>query len=70
MTETDESAEYSYLWDGAEDGWVVVRTSFAAGTVFNTSTRMALLVEDDALHARVIELMRAHGRPFLDSFPR
>jgi len=23
---TDEAAEYQYVWDGSEDGWVVLRT--------------------------------------------
>ncbi|MGW3104029.1 hypothetical protein [Streptomyces sp. NPDC001100] len=69
-TGTDGSAEYGYLWDGSEDGWVVVRTTVAAGTIYNTTTRMALLIEDNALYARVIELMRAQGRPFLSSIPR
>lgn len=67
---TDEAAEYHYLWDGSEEGWVVLRTKAALGTIFNTNTRMALLIEDNAVYARVIELMRTHGRPFLDSIPQ
>lgn len=65
----DGAAEYHYLWDGSEPGWVVLRTRVALGTLFNTNTRMALVIEDNAVYARVIELMRTHGRPFLDSFP-
>lgn len=67
---TDETAEYHYVWDGSEDGWMVLRTDVASGTIFNTNTRMALLIEDNAVYARVIELMRTHGRPFLDSIPQ
>jgi len=66
----DETAEYRCLWDGSEDGWVVITSGIGLGTIFNTGTRMALLIEDNALYARVIELMRTHGRPFLDHFPR
>ncbi|MFD7379996.1 hypothetical protein [Streptomyces mirabilis] len=66
----DEAAEYNYLWDGSEEGWVVLRTKAALGTIFNTNTHMALIIEDNAVYARVIELMRTHGRPFLDSIPQ
>ncbi|MEV7891832.1 hypothetical protein ACWD3I_48310 [Streptomyces sp. NPDC002817] len=66
---TDEATEYHYLWDGSEEGWVVLRTKAALGTIFNINTRMALLIEDNAVYARVIEQMRTHGRPFLDSIP-
>lgn len=67
---TDEAAEYHYVWDGSEEGWVVLRTTVALGTIFNTDTRLALLIEDNAVYARVIEMMRTHGRPFLDSLPQ
>ncbi|MER6788544.1 hypothetical protein ABT330_28710 [Streptomyces sp. NPDC000658] len=67
---TDEAAEYEYVWDGSEDGWVVLRTKAALGTIFNINTHMALLIEDNAVYTQVIELMRAHGRPFLDSIPQ
>ncbi|ELP64411.1 hypothetical protein ACKI1I_46470 [Streptomyces turgidiscabies] len=66
---TDEAAEYHCLWDGSEAGWVVLRTEVALGAIYNINTRMALLVEDNAVYARVIELMRTHERPFLDSLP-
>ncbi|MEU9918916.1 hypothetical protein [Streptomyces sp. NPDC051001] len=66
---TGEVAEYHYLWDGSEEGWVVLRTKALLGTIFNTNTRMALLIEDNAVYVRVIEQMRTHGCPFLDSIP-
>ncbi|MCX5398842.1 hypothetical protein [Streptomyces sp. NBC_00102] len=66
---TDEVAAYHYLWDGSEDGWVVLRTRVALGTIFNTRERVALVIEDDAVYARVIQLMSTHGRPFLDTIP-
>jgi hypothetical protein len=70
MTGTDETDEYRYLWDGSEDGWVVITSGLGLGSIFNTETRMALLIEDNALYARVIELMRRHRCPFLDHFPQ
>ncbi|MFD6420953.1 hypothetical protein [Streptomyces sp. NPDC060198] len=66
---TDEAAEYHYVWDGSEEGWVVLRTRVALGTIFNTRDRLALVIEDDAVYARVIHLMSVHGRPFLDTLP-
>ncbi|SDB93130.1 hypothetical protein F610DRAFT_00520 [Streptomyces sp. LaPpAH-199] len=62
-------ATYHSVWDGSEDGWVVLRTTVALGTIFNTVTGRALLIEDNAVYAQVIQRMQAHGRPFLDSIP-
>ncbi|WP_149829497.1 hypothetical protein [Streptomyces tailanensis] len=66
---TDEINEYAFLWDGSEADWVVITSDLGIGTIYNTRTRMALLIEDDNLNARVIELMREHGLPFLDFVP-
>lgn len=66
---TEEAAEYHFVWDGSEEGWVVLRTKVALGTIFNTRDRVALVIEDNAVYAEVIQLMRAHGRPFLDTIP-
>ncbi|WP_327728708.1 hypothetical protein OG250_20770 [Streptomyces sp. NBC_00487] len=66
---TDEINEYAFLWDGSEGGWAVITSDLGLGAIYNTRTQMALLIEDDNLNARVIELMREHSRPFLDFIP-
>lgn len=63
------TGEYDYLWDGSEDGWVVLRGNSTPGTIYNTKSGTALVIEDDDAYERVIESMREHGRPFLDSMP-
>ncbi|MFE7278546.1 hypothetical protein [Streptomyces sp. NPDC057623] len=65
---TSEADEYAFLWNGTEDGWVVIRTT-AGEAIYNTRTQRALLIEDNALATRVIALMREHDRPFLDHIP-
>ncbi|MEU8986952.1 hypothetical protein AB0C98_10965 [Streptomyces sp. NPDC048558] len=65
---TAEADEYALLWNGTEEGWVVIRTD-AGEAIYNARTQRALLIEDNAVAARVIELMREHGVQFLDSIP-
>lgn len=65
---TAEADGYAFLWNGTEEGWVVIRTD-AGEVICNSQTQRALLIEDDALAARVIDLMREHGCQFLDSIP-
>ncbi|MEV5342874.1 hypothetical protein AB0K93_31030 [Streptomyces sp. NPDC052676] len=66
---TSEQESLSYLWDGTEDGWVVITSDLGLGTIYNTETRMALLLEDETEYEHAIQAMREHGRPFLDSIP-
>ncbi|MER8029859.1 hypothetical protein ABTZ78_12945 [Streptomyces bauhiniae] len=65
---TDEPESLDYLWDGTEEGWVVLtsKLGLGLGTIYNTETHMALILEDEAEYVRVLEAMREHGRPFLD----
>ncbi|MFF8671479.1 hypothetical protein [Streptomyces sp. NPDC015242] len=66
---TNECESLNYLWDGSEDGWVVITSDLGLGTIYNTKTRMALLLEDEGEYEHAIQAMREHGRPFLDSVP-
>ncbi|MFJ9729321.1 hypothetical protein ACIRP3_41930 [Streptomyces sp. NPDC101209] len=66
---TDRSENLNYLWDGSEDGWVVIMSDLGLGTIYNIHTRMALLLEDEVEYEEAIQGMREHGRPFLESIP-
>ncbi|OKK11143.1 hypothetical protein AMK16_33060 [Streptomyces sp. CB00455] len=61
--------DYDHLWDGSEEGWVVIRTR-SGGTVYNCQSQMALLIEDEDERAQVLQQMQEHGRPFLDAIPK
>lgn len=65
---TQKTGRYEFLWDGSEEGWVVVRTKTGPGAIYNFMTRQALVIEDDE-YERAIRLMGEHGRPFLGSIP-
>jgi len=66
---TDEHESLDYLWNGTEDGWVVITSDLGLGTIYNTGTRMALLLEDETEYEHAIQAMREHGRPFLEAVP-
>ncbi|MFF3015438.1 hypothetical protein [Streptomyces sp. NPDC057939] len=67
LVTTDET--YDYLWDGSEEGWVVILTK-SGGTVYNYQSQMALLIEDEDEYTQVLQQMREHGRPFLNAIPK
>ncbi len=66
---TQKTSGYEFLWDGSEEGWVVVRTKNGPGAIYNTMTRQALVIEDDDEHEHAIRMMREHACPYLDSIP-
>jgi len=66
---TQKTGGYEFLWDGSDEGWVVVRTKSGPGAIYNTMTRQALVIEDDDEYEHAIRMMREHGRPFVDSVP-
>ena len=57
MTELEK---YSYLWDGSESGWVVLKDKYKY-TIFNKETKMMLLVEDEDLNNRLAAYMILNG---------
>ncbi|HYQ40904.1 MAG TPA: hypothetical protein VER11_03025 [Polyangiaceae bacterium] len=66
--------EYEYLWDGSEPEWVLVRVSrtspdAVATVIYNTKTRMALIIEIDELAEAVQEKMLERKVRVLDSIP-
>ncbi len=68
MSEIDD---FSYLWDGLEPGWCLVRVDAAEsrGTavfaIYNPGDSHALIIEDDEIYRQVIERMLAEGCPIV-----
>lgn len=57
---------HSYLWDGSEDGWILVEDILSQGgvmmySIYNKLSRMALILEDDCENAYCVEMMIASG---------
>ncbi len=59
--------DYEYLWDGTSDGWVLMQVNGDQPdeppryAIFNTETKRALLICDDAIYSKVKEAMIANG---------
>jgi hypothetical protein len=67
MTDVDS---FSYLWDGSEAGWVLIRLMpDQLPAIYNRHTRAALTIEDDALCARLVAKMIEQGVSVLSDFP-
>jgi hypothetical protein len=59
---------FSYLWDGSEEGWTLVRSDrVPQPTIYNRVDRSALIIEDDELYADVVQKMIEQGAEILDS---
>lgn len=67
MTSTDD---YSYLWDGSEEGWVLI--SFTESTeplIYNEMSHEALIIDDSELHREIVSIMVANGKELLSDMP-
>jgi len=65
---------YRYLWDGSQPDWVLVRDPSPPGgidnlEIFNLSTYMMFVVEDDKLSKALTARMRKEGVRVIDSIP-
>ena len=67
----DELAEFAYLWDGSEPGWVVLRATDLLGgfMVFHKTNSTALLIESESLNEAVCKRMIENGCEILDEMP-
>jgi hypothetical protein len=63
--------EYAYLWNGSEEGWVLLKAPDLHGgyCIFNRSSSALLHVESDVLNILLCERMREAGCDILDSLP-
>ncbi len=54
---------FSYLWDGSEDGWVLLHVNFLENNeeprylIVNTETRLAKIIEDEDYFNAVVKKM-------------
>ena len=70
----DPTREYSYLWDGSEEGWVVWELPARHGKarnrlIFNLHDRTALIIEDDVIASAVADEMLSRGCTVITKAP-
>lgn len=63
---------YCRVWDGTETGWVLLRADEPpelSDVIYNTETRMMLVIEDDDLASQVRARMLAQGARVIEEIP-
>jgi hypothetical protein len=69
----EDVADFAYLWDGSEPGWVLVHVNAdepeAAPEfgIFNKLSHLGVLICEDELWAAVIDRMRRQGVEIISS---
>lgn len=58
--EWDQLEEYSYLWDGSDPGWVVLKDEYDY-TIYNTQRHSVLSIEDEDLNNQLAAAMILSG---------
>ncbi|MGW8330558.1 hypothetical protein ACWGLE_22020 [Streptomyces sp. NPDC055897] len=61
--------EFSYVWNGAEEGWVLFG-SRENPLIFNRNSRQALVIEDNKVNRFVVERMRESGAEYFSDPPQ
>lgn len=63
---------YSYLWDGSESGWVLLKSSdlFGGFCAFNEVSSALLLIDNEQLNMRVCQRMKEEGCDAIDAMPK
>jgi hypothetical protein len=61
--------KYSYLWDGSDPDWVLLRAPEVAGglCVYNKNGRALLLVESSDLNMALCEELKRNGVEILEN---
>jgi hypothetical protein len=62
-------AGYSYLWDGSQPGWVLLRDSDGGYCVYHKTNEVICLIESDDLNEVVCKKMLEEGCEILDDLP-
>ena len=66
----DDLAEYSHMWDGTEDGWVLLRSATGSGGYLPYNGKgFAMIIEDEETCALVCRRMIEAGCNVLDDLP-
>ena len=66
--------EYEYMWDGSSVGWVLVccddTDDSSEYSIYNKKTKMACIIEDDAIHNMVCDKLLSLGTEVLPKMPQ
>ena len=64
--------EYAYLWNGSEEGWVLLKAPDLRGgyCIFNRRSSALLHIDDADLNMLLCERMRDAGCDVLDNLPK
>jgi hypothetical protein len=67
----DKLTAFSYLWDGSEPGWVLLKAPELTGgyCIFNETHPALLHIDDDELNDRLCRYMKQIGIKTIDSMP-
>lgn len=67
----DSLAELSYLWDGSDPGWVLLKAPDLQGgyCVFHKINRTLLLIERSSTNEAVCKKMKETGCEILEDLP-
>lgn len=62
---------YSYLWDGSQPGWVLLKApALEVGyCIFNVSSSTMLHIDDEQLNTALCNSMIEAGCPMMDDLP-
>ena len=63
------SDSFRHLWDGTDEGWVLVRSRRSLPAIYNRVTRTALIIDDDEVYEEVVQEMLDHGIELFERLP-
>lgn len=68
----DTLKRYSYLWNGSEPGWVLLKSPDLVGgcCVFNELRSALLHIEDEQVNLRICQHMKEMGCKEIDAMPK
>ena len=68
----DNIDHYSYLWNGSEPGWVLLKSPDLVGgyCVFNEVSSALLHIENGQLNMKVCQRMKEMGCKTIDAMPK
>ncbi len=64
----DALAEWSYLWDGSQEGWMLLKNPEGGFSIYNMAGHV-LLIESNETAKAVCQKLLEKGVPILDDLP-